>query len=83
MSIMKNEALTLIECDKTFKINMDQTENQRRKIPVMAAVAVRKKVVSIGHFSPCFCLQSLKFFLFVGSNQKQLNALIALKIREK
>ena len=32
------------------------------KIPVMAAVAVRKKVVSIGHFSPCFYLQSLNFF---------------------
>ena len=28
----------------------------------MAAVAVRKKVVSIGHFSPCFYLQSLNFF---------------------
>ena len=25
-------------------------------LPVMAAVAVRKKVVSIGHFSPSFCL---------------------------
>ena len=31
-------------------------------LPVMAAVAVRKKVVSIGHFSPCFCLQSWNFF---------------------
>ena len=36
-------------------------------VPVMAAVAVRKKVVSIGHFSPCFCLQLLKFFLLVKS----------------
>ena len=52
-------------------------------LPVMAAVAVRKKVVSIGHFSPCFCLQSLIFFSFVRSNQKQLYVLIALKIREK
>ena len=51
-------------------------------LPVMAAVAVRKKVVSIGHFSPCFYLQSLNFF-FVRSNQKQLYVLIALKIREK
>ena len=49
----------------------------------MAAVAARKKVVNIGHFSLCFCLQSLNFFLFVRSNQKQLNVLIALKIKEK
>ena len=49
----------------------------------MAAVAVRKKVVNIGHFSPCFCLQSVKVFLFVRSNQKQLYLLTALKIREK
>ena len=49
-------------------------------IPVMAAVAVRKKVVSVGHFSPSFCFQSLQIFLFVRSNQKQL---IALKIRKK
>ena len=34
------------------------------KIPVMAAVAVRKKVVSVGHFSPSFCFQSLQIFLF-------------------
>ena len=31
-------------------------------IPVMAAIAVRKKVISIGHFSPCFRLQSLQIF---------------------
>ena len=49
-------------------------------LPVMAVVAVRKKVVSISHFSSCFYLQSLKFFSFVRSNQKQLTA---LKIREK
>ena len=52
-------------------------------VPVMAAVAMRKKVVSIGHFSPCFCFQSPKSFFFVRSNQKQLYVLIALKIREK
>ena len=51
-------------------------------LPVMATVAVRKKVVRVGHFSPCFYLQSLKFF-FIRSNQKQLYVLIALKIREK
>ena len=34
-------------------------------IPVMAAVAVSKKVVSIGHFLPCFCLLGLQSFLFV------------------
>ena len=50
-------------------------------IPVMAAVAVRKKVVSIGHFSPSFYLQTLHFFLFVVSNQEQLYVLIAEKIR--
>ena len=53
-----------------------------KQLPVMAAVAVRKKVVSIGHFLPSFCLQSLQF-LFVKSNQKQLYVLIALKIIEK
>ena len=52
-------------------------------IPVMAAVAVRKKVVSIGHFSPSFCFWLLQIFLFVRSNQKQLYELIALKIRKK
>ena len=30
----------------------------------MAAVAVRKKVVSIGHFSPSFCLQSFFHLLY-------------------
>ena len=31
----------------------------------MAAIAVRKKVISIGHFAPCFRLQSLQsFYLF-------------------
>ena len=41
-----------------------------RAVPVMVAVAVRKKVVNIGHFSPSFYLQSLQIFLFVKSNQK-------------
>ena len=53
------------------------------RVPVVAAVAVRKKVLSIGHFSPSFCLQSLQSFLFVRSNQEQFYVLIALKIREK
>ena len=48
----------------------------------MAAVAVKKKVVSVVYFSN-FRLQSLQLFLFVKSNQKQLYVLIALKIREK
>ena len=52
-------------------------------LPVMAALAVRKKVISIGHFSPCFRLQSLQSFLFVKLNQEQLYVLNALKIREK
>ena len=45
------------------------------EIPVMAAIAVRKKVVSIGHFSP--------IFLFVRSNQEQFYVLISLKIGRK
>ena len=49
----------------------------------MAALAVREKVVSIGHFPSSFYLQSLQFFLFVRSNQEQLYVLIELKIREK
>ena len=53
------------------------------KLPVMAAVAVRKKVVSIDHFSPGFCFQLLQIFLFVRSNQGQLYVLMALKIKEK
>ena len=41
-------------------------------IPVAATVAVRKKVVSIGHLLPNFNLQSLQLFWFVRSNQEQL-----------
>ena len=48
----------------------------------MAAIAVRKKVISIGHFSPCFRLQSQQTFLFVRLNQEQLYVLNVLKIRE-
>ena len=48
----------------------------------MAAVAVRKKVVNIGHFSPSFYLQSLQFFLFIRVNQELLYESIALKIRK-
>ena len=48
----------------------------------MAAVAVRKKGVSIGDFSPSLCLQSLQFSLLVRSNQEQLYVIIALKISE-
>ena len=47
----------------------------------MAAFAVRKKVVSIGHFSLSFCLQSLQIFFFVRSNQEELYVLIVLKDR--
>ena len=36
---------------------------KKLKIPVMAAIAVRRKVVSIGHFSSSFYLQSLHLFL--------------------
>jgi len=42
-----------------------QTYKLSSLIPVMAAVVVRQKVVSIGHFLPSFCLESLQFFLFV------------------
>ena len=59
------------------------TVQKNHTVPVMAAVAVRKKVVNIGHFSLSFYIQSLQFFLFVRSNQEQLYVLIALKIREK
>ena len=38
-------------------------------ISVMAAVAVRKKVVSIGHFLPRFYLQSIQIFVFIRLNQ--------------
>ena len=41
--------------EKTFRIRIIE-------IPVMAAIAVRKKVISIGRFSPCFRLQSLQCF---------------------
>ena len=50
-------------------------------LPVMAAVAVRKKVVSISHFSQRFYLQTLHFFNLLY--QEQLYVLIALKIKEK
>ena len=55
----------------------------RNYFPILAAVALRKKVVSIGQFSPNFCFQSLQIFLFVRSNQEQFYVLSALKIREK
>ena len=48
----------------------------------MAAIAVKKKVISMDHFSPSFHLQSLQIFLFVRSNQKQSYILNALKIRK-
>ena len=44
-------------------------------LPIMAAVAVRKKVVSVVHSSLGFSLQSLQFYLFVRSNQEQLYVL--------
>ena len=66
-----------------FLQELDGDENLKKKnntkmmfnahwdeIPVMAAVAMRKKVVSIHHFSPSFCFWSLQI-------------LIALEIREK
>ena len=44
-------------------LNLIEIDNfAKSKVPVMAAIAVRKKVISIGHFSPCFCLQSLQIF---------------------
>ena len=49
-------------------------------IPAMAAVAVRKKVVSIGHFFYAFIFSHCNFFLL---DQEQLYVLIALKFREK
>ena len=51
-------------------------------VPVMAAVAVRKKVVSIGHYLPSFYFKSLQIFLLVRSNQEHLHVLVALLIRE-
>ena len=71
---------------KAPKANCIRTVTPRaygREIPVMAAVAVRQKVVIIGHFSPSFYLQSLQSFLFVRLNQEQLYVLIALKNRTK
>ena len=40
-------------------------------VEVMAAIAVRKKVVSIGHFSPSICLQSLGFLATPKSLQNR------------
>ena len=53
------------------------------KIPVMAAIAVRKKVISVGHFSLYFHLQSLQISLFVRLNQEQFYIFNALETREK
>ena len=39
-----------------------QASLERNHLPVMAAVAVRKKFVNIGHFWASFGLQSLHFF---------------------
>ena len=74
-------------CTITISLIVDVTDRWysffQGSIPVMATVAVRKKVVSIDHFSPSLCFQSLKIFLFVRSNLEQLYVLITLKIREK
>merc|ERR1712105_471772 len=40
---------------ETWYILNGKTHHMNFFLPVMAAVAVRKKVVSIGHFSPSFC----------------------------
>ena len=68
---------------KKGKILFIECNHLTMSIPVMAAVAARKKVVSIGHFSPSFYLQSLQFFLFIRLNQELLYESIALKIRKK
>ena len=53
-------------------------------VPVMATVTVRKKVVSVGHFSPSFCLQSLQIFFLVDQIKSNCNYVLSvLKIREK
>ena len=72
--------VAIINMDITFK---HETDDRRRFLPVMSAIGVRKKVVSIGYFSPSFRLQSLQFFLVVRLNGKLLYVLNALKIKEK
>ena len=52
-------------------------------ISVMAAVAVRKKVVSIGHFSPSFRLQSLQSFLFASRGAGSVKLPRSMKIPTK
>ena len=48
-------------------LNFNEIDNLTKpKVPVMAAIAMRKKVKRIGHFLPCFCLQSPQIFLFVS-----------------
>ena len=65
------DCLNLVKIDNLAKPN----------VPVMAAIALRKKVISIGCFSPWFRLQSLQTFLLVRLNQEQLYVLIAPKNR--
>ena len=72
----------LIDCCGTT-IRRLEVKVHETFLPVMAAIAMRKKVVSIGHFSPSFCLQLLQIFSFVRLNQEPLYVLIALKIKEK
>ena len=53
------------ELDAASRAEEDKRENANGKrdlptvnsLPLMATVAMRKKVVSIAHFSPSFCLQ--------------------------
>ena len=61
MSMMKNEALTVIECDKTFKIIMDQTENQRQKY-------VKNMSLLQGYFSASTWFWKLKLFDMMHGN---------------
>ena len=59
------------------------SRHTEQHLPVIAAIAVRKKFVSTGYFSLSFYLQSLQLLLFVRLYQKLLYELIALKIRKK
>ena len=49
----------------------------------MATIAVRNKVISIGHFPPNLCFLSLQSFFFVKLHKELLYVLIVLKIRKK
>ena len=79
MSVMKIEALTVIGFEKTFKIIMDLSENQRRKfLKYMSLLHGYYRIVllvsikNVYHFKPSMSLQILPSYVSRHKEKKKL-----------